>query len=404
MEPDSRRNPKPPILALAPHPWDNHWLSRQQLLSRLSSRGWPVTYSHGPLNWWSRHAPVWQRASWLGSVESRESGVQVDCPGRWPFLWDKWPAWNQQVMALHAARLLRSALPHGGKRIVMIFHPLFEPYLQWLKPDWTLYHVYDVYRLMDDWSPAKAAMEARLVARADLITTSSPGMATHLPAPGPTRARVLPNGADALRFASADHAPCPADLMNIPAPRIGYVGNINPKLDLEMITAMTLRHPEWHWVFMGPVYMDGLRDRDRVAKEAWERLRQAPNVHFLGLKSREEIPAYVVHMDVNVICYKIARIEHGAPEDWVVHGYPTKLHEYLATGKPVVAAPQEALWEFSDVMRIASSIDEWETALTQAIAGHGVGTPVSRRARALENTWDSRVDRLEGWLREICSV
>ncbi|MBF0342064.1 MAG: hypothetical protein HQL95_14040, partial [Magnetococcales bacterium] len=53
MERDSRSNPKPSILAMAPHPWDNHWLSRQQLLTRLAQRGWPVLYSHGPLNWWS---------------------------------------------------------------------------------------------------------------------------------------------------------------------------------------------------------------------------------------------------------------------------------------------------------------------------------------------------------------
>ncbi|MBF0191187.1 MAG: glycosyltransferase [Magnetococcales bacterium] len=402
MERDSRPNPKPPILAFAPHPWDNHWLSRQQLLSRLARRGWPVLYSHGPLNWWERHARPWQQASWLGRVESREFGVGVDCPGRWPCLWDKWPVWNQGVMALHAARLARALPPHDGKRIVMLFHPMFEPYLRWLKPDWTVYHVYDVYRLMDDWSPAKDDLEARLVARADLITASSAGMARQLPAPGPERARLLPNGADALRFASADPAPCPADLAAIPTPRIGYVGNINPKLDLEMITTVADRHPDWHWVFLGPVYMNSPRERDRAAKAAWERLQHRPNIHYLGLKSREELPAYVRHMAVNIIAYKIAQVEAGSPEDWVVHGYPTKLHEYLATGKPVVAAPQHALLEFSDVVRIASDPDSWESALGEAIAGQGAGTPASRRARALENTWDSRVDRLESWLNALC--
>ncbi|MBF0341211.1 MAG: glycosyltransferase, partial [Magnetococcales bacterium] len=348
----------------------------------------------------SRQSPAWQKAPWLGRIDARESGVRIDRPGRWPFLWDKWPLWNRQVMARHAHRLLH-ALPRDRPRIVMLFHPLFEPYLAWLQPDRVVYHVYDVYRLMDDWSPAKAAMEARLVARADLISAASPGMALHLPAPGPARARLLPNGADARRFASADQAPCPPDLQAIPGPRIGYVGNINPKVDLEMIRSVAERHPEWHWVFMGPVYMDGLRERDRLAKAAWEGLRRLPNIHHLGLKSREELPAYVVHMAVNVICYRIARVEEGTPEDWVVHGYPTKLHEYLASGRPVVAAPQTALLEFADVIRIATDPDAWEEALGEAIAGHGAGTPASRRARALENTWESRTDQLENWLLEL---
>lgn len=304
-------------------------------------------------------------------------------------------------MALSAFRLLRALPPGDQTRIAMLFHPIFEPYLQWIKPQWTVYHVYDVYRLMDDWTPAKTAMESRLVNRADLITASSSGMAQNLPVPGPARARLLPNGADAARFAATDHAPCPKELVDIPSPRIGYVGNINPKVDLEMIAWVANRHPEWHWVFMGPVYMDGLRERDRVAKAAWERLQSYPNIHFLGLKSREEIPAYVAHMDVNVICYKIALGQDGIPEDWVVHGYPTKLHEYLATGKPVVAAPQEAIKSFSDVVQIASTPQEWEDALTRALNGHGIGTCVSRRATALANTWESRADQLEAWFLEM---
>ncbi|NGZ06459.1 MAG: glycosyltransferase family 1 protein [Magnetococcales bacterium] len=390
----------PQILAFAPHPWDNHWLSRQQLLSRLAQRGWPVIYSHGPMHWWSRHTESWQRAPWLGRLETRESGVRVDRPGRWPCLWDRSSFWNQRVLAMHAARLLRSSQT-PGTTVAMLFHPQFEPLLEWLRPDWVVYHVYDVYRLMDHWSPAKSAMEERLVTRADLITASSPGMARHLPAGGHLKARLLPNGADAHRFANADHAPCPQDLAAIPTPRIGYVGNINPKIDLDMVTMIAIRHPEWHWVFMGPIYMNGTQDRERLARQAWERLLHLPNIHFLGLKGRDEIPAYVVHMDVNVICYKIARIEQGAPDDWVVHGYPTKLHEYLATGRPVVAAPQEALREFADVMQIASDTDAWENALKQAIAGHGVGTPATRRARALENSWDRRVDQLENWLQTL---
>ncbi|MBF0181247.1 MAG: glycosyltransferase [Magnetococcales bacterium] len=394
MADDSRRKTPPPILAFAPHPWDNHWLSRQQLLTRLAQRGWPVLYSHGPLHWWKRATPIWRKAPLLGQVEPRECGVLVDRPGRFPALWPKWPAWDRAATALSVARLLHALPDRHGPRIAMLFHPMFEPYLEWLRPTWTLYHVYDVYRLMDDWSPDKSAMEERLVAKADLITASSPGMARALPGLGAQRARLLPNGADARRFAQAA-ADCPADLANIPFPRIGYVGNINSKVDLEMIDHVAERHPEWHWVFLGPVYMNGDREREVTARARWERLQQRPNIHYLGLKSREETPACVAHMTVNTICYKIAA------DDWVVHGYPTKLHEYLATGLPVVAAPQEAILAFGDVVAIASTHQEWLAALADAIAGNGAGTPITRRERALANTWDSRVDLLEAWLLEL---
>ncbi|MBF0163697.1 MAG: glycosyltransferase [Magnetococcales bacterium] len=401
MQSDSRRRPKPVILALAPHSWDTHWLSRQQLLSRLARRGWPVIYASGPLDWWSRNTPEWQRAPWLGRLEPRDAGVLADFPGRWPCLWDRFSAWSRIVTAQHARRLLKAADRLSDRRHLMLFHPRFEPYIELLRPDRVHYHVYDVHRLMGGWSEKQAAMEARLVSRADLITTSSPGMALNLPAPGPEKARQLPNGADAHHFASADRALCPTELASIPHPRIGYVGNINPKLDFEMIETMAQNHPEWHWVFMGPVTLHGQKARDCQTRIAWDRLRQRPNIHFLGLKPRDILPTYLVHMDLHVICYKIARVEEGAHEDWVVHGYPTKLHEYLATGKPVVAAPQTALLEFSDVAAIASTIPEWEQAISAALAGRGVGTPVTRRARALQNTWESRVDLLESWLEQL---
>ncbi|MEO5345954.1 MAG: glycosyltransferase [Magnetococcus sp. YQC-9] len=402
MSNDSRRSPKPVILALAPHPWDTHWLSRQQLLSRLAERGWPVIYSPGPHDWWLRHTPHWQHAPLLGCIESRDTNLMIDIPGRWPCLWDRWPTWSSTVNAWHARRLLRAARLMGDRLHLLLFHPRFESYIELLKPDRIHYHVYDVYRLMGKWSEEQSSRESRLVARADLITVASPGMALHLPEPGPSRSRLLPNGADAHHFASADQAPCPTDLAAIPHPRIGYVGNINPKLDLAMIETIADIHPEWHWVFMGPVTMpDHKKAQESQARIAWDRLKQRENIHFLGLKPREILPAYLVHMDVQVICYKIARVENGTPGDWVVHGYPTKLHEYLATGKPVVVAPQSALLEFADVTAIAETPKEWEKALEEALAGSGPGTPATRRARALQNTWDSRVDQLESWLEEL---
>ena len=360
-----------------------------------------MLFSHGPLSLWKRHTRPWQEADWFGSVVESDH-VRVDRPGRWPPLWPKRPGWDRWVQGVHGRRLLRSfAEPvRNGEFIAMLFYPTFFPCVEWLKPRHVVYHVYDVYRLMDDWSPAKAAMEARLTARADLITASSAGMARSLPGTGPERARVLNNGADSRLFESAAASPCPADLAAIPGPRIGYVGNINPKLDLEMVQWVADRRPEWQWVFLGPVYMDGLRPRDHAAKALWESCLARPNVHFLGLKSRAELPAYVNHMDVNTICYRVSLDNDGRSQDWVAHGYPTKLHEYLATGRPVVASPQEAVKQFQEVLRIAATPEVWEAAIVEALAG-GVGTPERRRATARDNTWDRRVDQLEGWLSDM---
>ncbi len=392
---------RPPILAFAPHPWWNHWLSRQQLLSRLGQRGWKVIYSFGPLNVWHRHTPQWRQASWLGWLEARDH-VQVDHPGRLPPLWPKFPAWDRQVIRHHAARMLNGLHQKTPRPIAFLFHPTFEPWLPWLNPTHVVYHVFDAYRMMETWTPAKAVMEQRLIERADLITTSSRGMAETLPWGGDRRARILNNGADSRRFLAADGCPCPDDLAAIPHPRIGYVGSINPKLDLEMVLTLSHQRPDWQWVFIGPVYMNGLTTRDEQSRQLWQQCLQRSNIHWLDRKSLEEMPAYLNHLDVHAICYLIARDQHGLKEDWVVHGYPTKLHECLATGRPVVAAAQQVIVdEFQHVVRIAETTIQWEQAIADALADRGAGTVDQRRTVALANTWEARVDQLEQWLLEM---
>lgn len=391
-------NARPPILAFAPHPWWNHWLSRQQLLSRLGQRGWPVIYSFGPLNVWYRHSDLWQQSPWLGWLESRDH-VQVDHPGRFPPLWPKYPAWDQGVIRHHARRMLRGLPASSVRPVAFLFHPTFEPWLKHLNPSHVVYHVFDAYRMMETWTEAKAGMERRLIERADLITTSSKGMAVTLPWGGDKRARILNNGADAKRFLAAQGVGCPDDLAAIPQPRIGYVGSINPKLDLQMVLDLSTLRPDWHWVFIGPVYMNGLTERDERARHLWQHCLARGNIHWLARKSLEEMPGYLNHLDVHVICYLIARDRQGLKEDWVVHGYPTKLHECLATGKPVVAAAQQVIVDdFQRVVQVAESVQEWEEAINKALLGQGAGTAFERRQVALANTWDARVDQLEQWL------
>ncbi|MBF0448240.1 MAG: glycosyltransferase [Magnetococcales bacterium] len=394
---------RPPIIAFAPHPWWSHWLSRQQLLTRLGQRGWPIIYSFGPLDFWDRHLPLWQQSPWRGRIQFQDH-VWVEHPGRLLPIWSKFPAWDRYVIRRHALSLKQALAAHGGadKAVALLFHPAFQSWLKWLQPGQVAYHIYDTYNMMEEWSPEMAAREAALVSSARLITTSSAGMAANLPGDGPRRARVLNNGADSELFLNGAGARCPADLAAIPHPRIGYVGAINAKLDLEMVLSVSQKRPEWHWVFLGHIRMNGQSAEAGQVRDRWAQLLTRNNVHYLGQKPREQMPAYVNNMDALTICYKIARLDQGEAASWVVHGYPTKLHEFLATGLPVVAGPQQVIVDdFSHVVRVAADSAQWEASLAEALLQGGVGTPAARQQVALANTWDKRVDLLEGWLEEM---
>ena len=385
-----KRPVRPPIIALANDPWQSPRAGRQQILSRLGERGWPVLYSNGPITLWDRNGEEWKQAGLLDRIE-RHRGVFVHVPGRAFAPWPKFKAWSRWSIRRHYARLTKSITTLAGTpKIFLLFHPNFLPYAEAANGALVIYHAFDAFAMTPGWRDDDTMNEKALVERADLILATSPAIKRKLPQPGPEKSIELHNGVDFEQFASGPSAPVPIDLREIPGPRIGFVGRITPKVDFELVAEIAERQPGWNWVFVGPVAIspDSADERQIVARRGLARCRERPNIHFLGQKHHTELPAYMANMDVNVISNRIGG-------GWWEAAYPLKIHEYLATGRPVVSSDLETVRQFEDVVEIAHSVDDWIRAIGRAIAGGGVGTAEQRIEIARQNSWDIRVDQLE---------
>ena len=154
-----------------------------------------------------------------------------------------------------------------------------------------------------------------------------------------------------------------------------------------------MARPDWHWVLLGESYLQ--TEPDAGWMNAWNAFRALPNVHYLGSRRLDEVASYAANMDVNTICYRTG----GA--GWWSFGSPNKLHESLALGKPLVATPLETIRPFAHAVHLADTAEEWIAAIRHAVDAGGIGTSDQRRAVAWQNTWDRRVDLLEGWLFEM---
>jgi glycosyltransferase involved in cell wall biosynthesis len=97
------------------------------------------------------------------------------------------------------------------------------------------------------------------------------------------------------------------------------------------------------------------------------------------------MPQYAQHFDVCIMPYLL--------NDYTNFIYPLKLHEYLASGRPVVASPTRLLQEFDGTIQLCRSSEQWSVGISTALQPEA-NSVEARRARqeiAKKHDWDTIV-------------
>jgi len=368
------------VIGLVPERWGGMWLSRHQILTRLS-KYFHVVWHNPPQEWRSAPKPI----THADPTPPPSSGFSVYAPEAWlprfyrPRALDRA---TEQARLHRSRRILEKA---GCKRVVTyVWQPRFGRALDLVAHDVSCYHIADEYSFLDI-EQAIPAEERALIERVDQVFVHSPALMEKKGHINP-HTEYITNGVDYAAF-SADVAE-PADLASIPHPRIGYVGRIKSQMDWSTLCGIARRRPDWSIVLVGPV---GHMGSYEAAKEE---LFALPNVHYLGNRSVGQIPAYVRHMDVCLLCYALT--------DYTKYIFPLKLHEYLATGRPVVGSDIRTLRDFSSTVRIAKDLDQWCAAIEASLSP---GERSSERIRARQSVareydWNTITERIAGILCE----
>lgn len=185
---------------------------------------------------------------------------------------------------------------------------------------------------------------------------------------------VLPNAMATEHYLHREQAAEPADMRDIPHPRIGYVGNLDgARLDFEALLVLAKARPELHQVYIGPW---NAGDTMRTAFE------QLPNIHLLGRKEQAACPAYLDHMDVGMIPFRVTELTAAI--------YPLKINEYLALGLPVISTRFSVDIEaFESIITLANAT-EWSQKIDKPLAANSAEEIEKRKVIASTNTWDAR--------------
>lgn len=215
-----------------------------------------------------------------------------------------------------------------------------------------------IYDCMDELSafrfadPALVAREAQLMARADLVFTGGHSLyeakrSSH------HDIHPFPSAVDVAHFAQARaNLTDPADQAAINSPRLGYFGVIDERIDLALIDCIAAARPEWQLVMLGPVAKINAAD-----------LPSRPNIHWLGQKAYQDLPAYLAGWDAALMPFAINEATRFIS--------PTKTPEYLAGGLPVVSTPiTDVIRHYGEIeaVAIAGDAESFLSACEAALA------------------------------------
>lgn len=173
----------------------------------------------------------------------------------------------------------------------------------------------------------------------------------------------------------------PDDIAAIQGPIAGYMGEIN-SLDIDLLVYLATNNPDISFVFIGDIFAD------------MQVVNALKNVHFLGKRTYEQLPAYLQCFDVCCLYYKTEATFNN-------YRNPKKLLEYLATGKPIVSVSILEVEHFREYVAIARSYPEYSALLRQAIDGDSAASREKRIAFAQHQTWE---DVAEGISQRIQTV
>jgi UDP-galactopyranose mutase len=307
-EPFAPDSDKPTLLCFSHLRWDFVFQRPQQLMSRFASDMTAI--------FWEEPVEIGEREAPLLRVRAAADypSVRIVVPHL--------PSGLSGEARDAALKRLLDAYSAGLSRPIVAWYytPMMLPFSRDLDASVVIFDA------MDELSKFKFApqnlldLEQELIDRADLVFTGGSSL-YEAKKDRHDSVHLFPSSVDRCHFAKARATQFdPADQEELSRPRLGFYGVLDERFDIELLDKIAEMRPDWSFVMVGPVVKIDPAD-----------LPKRPNIHYLGAKKYEQLPAYLSGWDVALMPF--------AMNESTQFISPTKTPEYLAGGKPVVSTP-----------------------------------------------------------------
>jgi len=366
FEPAERVELAAPLVVYSHLRWTSVFQRPQQLLSRLA-RSRVVVFLEEPV---LGERDGWELARPARNLLVARPLTSVDAPGFHP----------RQLARLRPMLRRLLAWRGIGPHTAWLYTPMAWPLASRLEPDTVVYDCMDELASFDGAPPELEQRERELLAAADVVFTGGPGLyrakrSLH------ERVRCFPSSVDSAHFRSSGR-PTPADQARIPTPRLGFYGVLDERLDRELLSELARARPDWQIVLIGP-----------IAKISPSSLPRHPNLHYLGERRYDDLPAYLEGWDVCLLPFAL--------NDATRFISPTKTLEYMAAEKPIVSTPiRDVVEPYGEIVYVADR-EEFPAACERALhaAAEDQLLRLARMRGVLASrSWDATA---ESMLREV---
>lgn len=382
MTPDRIEGPPNPMTALLVFShvrWDFVYQRPQHLMSRLAS-SYRVIFVEEPVR--SAGPPRLQRRRIAPNLEVVCAHTAVDAEG------------FQDPQLPLLKKLLTGMLHAEGidDYIVWFQTAMPCPLLLHLRPRAIIYDCMDELCAFADAPAQLPAREQALLKVADLVLTDGAALFEAKRCQHDNVQCVL-SCVDVRHFAPAslrrDSAQAREAARLQPAtaqPRLGYLGEIDERIDLGLLATLADAHPNWQIMMVGP-----------VVKIDPSRLPIRPNIHWLGIRPYALLPHLVAGWDVCLMPYALKASTRCVS--------PIKTLEYMAAERPIVStAVRDVAVLHGDVVRIAADHAAFVAACEQMLA-ESRAESYARIAHTLTClsgvSWDRSVAKLKELLATV---
>lgn len=244
------------------------------------------------------------------------------------------------------------------------------------KEECFLYYCVDEYTQFEGFDTQQIARsENELLEKSDIVVTSSQKLHQ-------TKSKIRPDnvlirhGVDYDHFSSAwqSQLKTPDDIQHLKKPVFGFFGLVHHWIDRSLLANIARLRPQYNFVVIGDCKVDV------------SMLRDLPNVHLIGRRPYDTLPAYCAAFDAGMLLFTRTAMTQNIN--------PIKMLEYLAAGLPVISTPLPEAQRYRGPINIVETAEQFALACDNVV---GRDDPANRRMISqivTGETWRTKVDIL----------